>query len=110
MSLVSVSHSRPIGKGTVVMMFWYGGHGAFWPAVLTWAGMIVFLTVLIWAGYELVAGLIRRPGSREHGDEARRILDQWLARADIEVGGHQRFRDLVTSGAPESPADMRRVW
>ena len=31
-----------IQKGMVVMMFWYGGHWAFWQAGLMWVGMIAF--------------------------------------------------------------------
>jgi hypothetical protein len=36
------------------MMFWYGGHWAFWQAGLMWAGMIVFWGLLIWGVYALI--------------------------------------------------------
>lgn len=76
------------------MMFWYGGHGPFWPVGLMWAGMIVFLAVLVWAGYELVTSLARRPGAQDHGDGARRILDQRL---------------VVTRGRPSARAPLHRA-
>ena len=36
------------------MMFWYGGHWAFWQAGLMWVGMIAFWGLLIWGVYALI--------------------------------------------------------
>jgi putative membrane protein len=78
------------------MMFWYGGHWAWWQGGLMWLGMIVFWGLLIWAAYALITNLTRKPG-RDSGDDPARILDQRLARGEIGAEEYQRLRDLITS-------------
>ena len=56
-----------------------------------WLAMIALLALLIWAVYALVTGITRRPGQNEHGGQrqpgdARRILDERLARGEIDTG------------------------
>ena len=67
-----------------MMMFWYGGHWAWWQGGLMWLGMIVFWGLLIWAAYAVITNLTRKPGAPGSGDDAQRILDQ-------------RLRDLIGS-------------
>ena len=55
-----------------------------------WVGMIAFWGLLIWAVYALITSATRRPGSQargeeRHGDDARRILDERLARGEIDA-------------------------
>jgi putative membrane protein len=88
----------------VVMMFWYGGHWAWWQGGLMWIGMIVFWGLLIWAAYALITNLTRKPGSENHGDDARHILDQRLARGEIDAEEYQRLRDLITAGHHQTSA------
>ena len=76
------------------MMFWYGGHWAFWQASLMWVGVIVFWGLLIWAIYALITTATRK---RPHPDDAREILDRRLARGDIDEAVYQRLRDLIGS-------------
>lgn len=92
------------------MMFWYGGGGwAFWQVALMWVGMAAFWGLLIWAVYALVTGASRRAGQTEHGGEHRsgdawRILDERLARGEIDTSEYQRLRDVLASGDGRSPA------
>jgi putative membrane protein len=93
----------------VVMMFWNGGGWPFWEVALMWAGMIAFWGLLIWAVYALVTSATRRPGpgpeGGEHrGDDARRILDERLARGEIDTEEYRRLRDVLASGEGRSPA------
>jgi putative membrane protein len=93
----------------VVMMFWYGGGWAWWQAGLMWVVMIAFWGLLIWAVYALVTGATRRPGSdgrgeEPRGDDARRILDERLARGEIDTDEYRRLRDVLASGEDRSPA------
>ena len=61
--------------------------------------MIVFLGVLVWAGYALIANAARKPGGAEgHGRDPRRILDERLARGEIDTTEYQRLRDLIAPG------------
>ena len=89
----------------IVMMFWYGGHWAWWQAGLMWLVMLAFWGLIIWAAYALITNLTRRgPGTGRDGD-ARAILDQRLARGEIDAQEYQRLRDLIASGDHQSRAD-----
>jgi len=90
----------------VMMMFWYGSHLMFWQAALMWIGMIAFWGLVIWAVYALVAGATRRPRGEHRGSDVRRILNERLARGEIDTAEYQRLRDLTdTSDDRREPAD-----
>src|SRR6266566_1639909 len=96
-------------KEMVVMMFWNGGGWPFWEVALMWVGMIAFWGLLIWAVYALITSATRRTGpeprGEEHrGDDARRILDERLARGEIDAEEYRRLRDVLASGEGRSPA------
>ena len=86
-----------------MMMFWYGGHWAWWQGGLMWLGMIVFWGLLIWAAYALITNLTRK-NSRDSGDDPVRILDQRLARGEIDADEYRRLRELITAGDHHTPA------
>ena len=90
------------------MMFWNGGGWAWWQAGLMWVAMIAFWALLIWAIYALVSGITRRdqagPGGQPQPGDARRILDERLARGEIDPEEYQRLRDLLDGGAGRSTA------
>src|SRR5262249_34338391 len=101
-------------KEMVVMMFWNGGGWPFWEVALMWVGMIAFWGLLIWAAYALIINATRRPGpwpeSRKHHDvDARQILDQRLARGEIDADEDRRLRDVLASGDDRSPVG-RGSW
>jgi len=87
------------------MMFWYGSHLVFWQAALMWIGMIAFWGLLIWAVYALIASTARRSGGEHRGSDARRILDERLARGEIDTAEYQRLRDLISTEGRHAPAD-----
>jgi putative membrane protein len=87
----------------VAMMFWYGAHWAFWQTGLMWAGMLVFWGLLIWGIYVLITTAVRRQPDAGHGDGARQILDQRLARGEIDPEEYQRLRDLMSAGPGSAP-------
>jgi putative membrane protein len=92
----------------ITMMFWYGGGWAWWQAGLMWVAMIAFWALLIWAVYALVAGNSRRPGepAGRGGQDggAQRILDERIARGEIDAEEYRRLRDLIDSGTGRSAA------
>ncbi|HUY51900.1 MAG TPA: SHOCT domain-containing protein [Streptosporangiaceae bacterium] len=91
-----------------MMMFWYGGGWAWWQAGLMWIAMIAFWGLLIWAVWALVTSVTRRAGQAERGGQepgvARRILDERLARGEIDTSEYQRLREVLDGGAGRSPA------
>jgi len=58
------------------------------------------------AVYALVASATRRPdrGRDPQPGSAARILDERLARDEIDTEEYQRLRDLIGSGRSDSPA------
>ncbi len=92
------------------MMFWYGNGGwAWWQAGLMWAGMIAFWGLLVWLVYALFTNATRRAGQpggdQEHrGGDALRILDERLARGEIDTEEYRRLREALDGGAGRSPA------
>jgi putative membrane protein len=81
-------------------MMWYGSHWVFWQVALMWVGMIAFWGLLIWAVVALVTESSKRssgPQQSPAGD-ARRILDERLARGEIDVEEHRRLRDAISPG------------
>jgi len=93
----------------VVMMFWNGGGWPFWEVALMWVGMIAFWGLLIWAAYALITSATRRPGPEpggggHRGEDARRILDERLARGEMDADEYRRLRDVLASSDDRSPA------
>jgi putative membrane protein len=87
----------------MAMMFWYGAHWMWWQASLMWVGMIVFWGLLIWGIYALISTAVRRPGDQQQGGDAKGILDQRLARGEIDAEEYGRLRDLIGSGRSDMP-------
>jgi putative membrane protein len=87
----------------IVMMFWYGNGWAWWQAGLMWLAMIAFWALLIWAAYALVTGITWWPRQTERGGkqpgDAQRILDERLARGEIDTEEYQRLRDVLDGGS-----------
>ncbi len=88
------------------MMFWYGSHWAFWQVSLMWVGMIVFWGLLVWVVYALVSAARRPPQARVGGggSDARRILDERLARGEIDEAEYRRLRGLLSPRDDQKPA------
>jgi putative membrane protein len=83
----------------VAMMFLNSGW-AWWQAGLMWLAMIAFWVLLIWLIYALVTGVVgrgRQPegGGDQRSGEAGRILDERLARGEIDLEEYQRLRDVL---------------
>jgi putative membrane protein len=90
-------------KEMIVMMIWDSGW-AWWQVSLMWVGMIAFWALLIWLVYALVTGAVGRGrqagrGEERRGEDARRILDERLARGEIDIEEYQRLRDAIEGRA-----------
>ncbi len=78
------------------MMIYDGGWG-WWQMALGWIGMLVFWGALIWVVLVLVGRVPRwQDDSTRHGADARRILDERLARGEIDADEYKRIRDLLS--------------
>ena len=89
------------------MMFGYGGMGGWpvWEVALMWIGMLAFLAVLIWVGYILMTNASRGSHEQRHSEaDARGVLDERLARGEIDAVEYQRLRGLIAAGDDPAPA------
>jgi putative membrane protein len=90
------------------MWYWSGGMH-WWGWLLGMVGMVAFWGLIIWAVWYFVTGGSRRPDHPQGPGEARRILDERLARGEIspEEYGHLlgvMRGDAVHAGNGQSPA------
>jgi uncharacterized membrane protein len=100
-TLISIG-PQPAGlRGWIVMMFGYG-YGAGWPVwgiALMWLGMIAVIGLIVWAVYGATRSSSPRRGNRPGEDAAAPgpILDERLARGDIDAEEHARLREALAS-------------
>jgi uncharacterized membrane protein len=76
----------------------------FWQAALMWAAMMAFWGLVIWVVYAMIAAA-RKPGGEHSGGDARRIVDERLARGEIDAAEYRRLRDLIASTDHRASAD-----
>ena len=94
------------------MMWYWGGGMHWWGWLLGFVGMVAFCGLIIYAGWYLFTGLTRsstpapgtQPGQPAAVPPAKQILDERLARGEIDAEEYRRLRDLIT-GADRSPAN-----
>ncbi len=94
------------------MMWYWGGGGHWWWALLGFVGMVAFWGLIIWAVWYFVTGLSRRPDTGPGTDGAKRILDERLARGEIDAEDYRRLLTLmrgdhVHAGNGQSPVGAR---
>ena len=86
------------------MMVWFGSHWAFWQSGLMSLAILAFWALVIWVIYAFVTA--GPPQTRDRADDvdARHILDQRLARGEIDAEEYRRLRDLIDSDGPHRGA------
>ncbi len=87
------------------MMWYWGGAMHWWGWLLGFIGMVAFWGLIIYVGWYLVTSFTRSPapGRQQSGPPAKQILDERLARGEIDPDEYRRLRDLMT-GADQRPA------
>ena len=77
-------------------MMWYWGNGGHWWAMLIGViAMVAVWGVIIWAIWYFVTNVIRQPEQRTPPDDAKRILDERLARGEIDAEEYARLRKVM---------------
>jgi putative membrane protein len=88
------------------MMWYWGGGMQWWGWLLGALGMAVFWGLVIWAVWYLVGAVLRRPDVDRRTPDPKRILDERLAKGEIDADEYRRIRDLMT-GEPDRAANGR---
>lgn len=90
------NQARESGAKEVVSMMWYWGGGVHWWGWLLGAlGMVAFWGLVIWVIWFFVTGVTRRPEHGQRSVDAKGILDERLARGEIDTEEYRRLRDLM---------------
>jgi uncharacterized membrane protein len=86
------------------MMFGYGhaGGGPGWGAAITLLGVIVVVGLLSWAAYAVARTRSRRHGPGGDTADPGSILDERLARGEIDADEYTRLREVM--GLRQAPA------
>jgi len=83
------------------MMYWYGSHLAFWQVALMWLGTVAFWVLVAWAVFALVrtasGGSSLWAGDARPPQNAQRILDERLAKGEIDVEEYRRLRHALNA-------------
>jgi putative membrane protein len=80
----------------VLPMMWYWGNGMhWWGWLLGAAAMVAFWSLLFWGIWYFVSGTTRRPDQEQGHRNAEGILDERLARGEIDADEYRRLRDLL---------------
>lgn len=87
------------------MMFGYGGHGDWW--VLMLIGMFVFAGLIIWAIYAITRNPSRPSQLGNSPEVARTVLDQRLARGEIDDKEYTKLRELIAHADETSVASSQ---
>ena len=79
-----------------------------WGWLLGTIGMVAFWGLIIWAVWYFVTGVSRRPGYAHGSGDPKRILDERLARGEIDTDEYRRLLavirgDTVGAGNGQSP-------
>jgi putative membrane protein len=77
------------------MMVWFGSHWTFWQSGLMSIAILAFWLLVAWLIYAFVTSGPPRTRTRDDGADARHILDQRLARGEIDPEEYRRLRDLI---------------
>ena len=90
-------------------MMWYWGEGVhWWGWLLGTVAMVAFWALLVWAIWYVVAA-VRRPENRSpesHGPgDPKRILDERLARGEIDAEEYRRLRSVMREGDTHVPGE-----
>ena len=81
------------------MMWYWGSGGHWWWALLGFVGMVAFWGLIIWAVWYFVTGLNSRPDQQQERGDAKRILDERLARGEIDTDEYRRLLSLIRDDA-----------
>lgn len=81
------------------MMWDWGGGMQWWGWLLGALGMVVFWGLVMWAIWYFVIAVVRRPESERRTGDAKGMLDERLAKGEIDAEEYRRLRDLMTGKA-----------
>jgi len=85
-----------------VMMVWFGSHWTFWQSGLMSIAILAFWVLVVWVIYAFITSGPPRTLNRDESPDAQQILDQRLARGEIDAEEYRRLRDLIDSNGHHS--------
>jgi putative membrane protein len=91
------------------MMWYWGGGVQWWGWLLMSLGMVVFWGLVIWVIWYFVTNMINDARRGSQTGAAKHILDERLARGEIDAEEYRRLRDLMRTGDLHDGTDRTSV-
>ncbi|HZD65042.1 MAG TPA: SHOCT domain-containing protein [Acidimicrobiales bacterium] len=79
------------------MMWYWGGGMQWWGWLVGFLAMVLFWGAVIWGIWYLATGFGRRHRPEQRSGGAKGILDERLARGEIDPEEYRRLRDLLSA-------------
>lgn len=77
------------------MMYWGSNGVEWWGWLLMSVGMVAFWGLLIWAVWAFATSMTRRPEGGPRAEDPKRILDERLARGEVDSDEYRHLRHLM---------------
>ena len=90
-------------------MWYWSGHVHWWGWFLGAFGMVVFWGLIIGGVWYLLSGSVRQMGPPAPDRDAKRILDERLARGEIGPDEYRHLRDLIEDRSASVSDEADRV-
>ena len=79
------------------MMWYWGNGGHWWWMLMGVVVMVAFWGAIVWAIWYFVTNDAKKPEQGGRPDDAKRILDERLARGEIDADEYSRLREVMRS-------------
>ncbi len=78
------------------MMWYWGGGMHWWGWLLGGVGVVVFWGLVVWGIWYFVTSATRQSDHWRQPRDAKAILDERLARGEIDVDEYRRLREVMS--------------
>jgi putative membrane protein len=78
-------------------MWYWGNGGHWWWMLMGVVVMVAFWGAIVWAIWYFVTNDAKEPEQGSRPDDAKRILDERLARGEIDADEYARLREVMRS-------------
>lgn len=92
-----------------MMWYWGGGGLQWWGWLLMSLGMVFCWGLVIWTIWYFATSVTRGSQLHQRPPDARRILDERLARGEIDTEEYRRLRELMGGGEVRSEGRQKPV-
>ena len=91
------------------MMWYWGGGMPWWGWLLGGVGMVIFWGLVVWGIWYSVMSVTRQSDHCRQPRDAKAILDERLARGEIDAAEYRRLREVIRGDGVRAREGQTRV-